>query len=102
MEDMAETKWRKMYERKDEKEKRDNLLIPGPMGQDTPVDWRIKYQRETRYMQVYMAASQGLYPHLDKHCRYLRKPVSIRHTNIQKYCKYMLTYIQIHINIGLQ
>ena len=60
MEDMAETKWRKVDERKDKKEKRDNLLIPGPMGQEIPVEKQVKYQRETRPpCRCTWAASKG-------------------------------------------
>ena len=62
MEDMAETKWRKsgQAERWEGEAKRDNLLISGPMGQEIPVERRVKIKRKSDTAVYMTGESKGI------------------------------------------
>ena len=73
------------------------------MGQEISVERRVKYQTpdtagvRCRRGQKGISAVSESYTHTWINiCRYLWTPVLIRHSHIQKYCKYMHTYIQIY------
>ena len=99
------TKWRK-GRRMDRWETIARIsLNPWAHGTDKILPWKceLKYQRETRHAGVRTGEVKGISAVTDSYTHtwvniagISRAPVSIRHSNIQKYCKYMHTYIQIY------